>query len=129
MIQSLDLDNNGQVEWKEFACLMADRWLRQDGETDLQLALGLLSTEDDAEVELERVRGLLCKHGEAPLTETEWEQLRELADPNKTGRVSAAAFAALPCWKPSVPPGWVSPRRRASIEQQKRAGSSAGAPK
>ena len=54
VIDELDLDKNGQVEWKEFACLMAERWLRQEGETDMQLALGLMISEedDDAEIQL-----------------------------------------------------------------------------
>ena len=55
VIKSLDLDNNGQIEWREFACLMANRWLKQDGETDMALAIGLLtSEEDDEEVDVER---------------------------------------------------------------------------
>ena len=33
ILKSLDLDQNGQIEWSEFASLMADRWLRQDGGT------------------------------------------------------------------------------------------------
>ena len=50
IITAMDLDHNGQVEWAEFACLMADRWLRSDEDTDMQLAVGLLASgsTDDA---------------------------------------------------------------------------------
>ena len=111
IIKTLDIDNNGQIEWKEFAGLMADRWLRSEGDTDMALALGLLASStnaplqsiDDAEGELidvDRMRDLLCKHGEAPFSATEWDDFIKLADPGKTGRVQAEAFKNLPCWLP-----------------------------
>ena len=45
IIADLDVDNNGKIEWAEFASLMADRWLRKDGATDLKLATGLFVPE------------------------------------------------------------------------------------
>ena len=52
IISSLDLDHNGQIEWGEFAVLMADRWLRQDGETDMDLVLSLFTQEGDDQDEM-----------------------------------------------------------------------------
>jgi len=119
VLNSLDLDSNGQIEWSEFASLMADRWLRQDGDTDMQLALGLLSSgdvdgDDDGDISVERMRELLCSCGEAPLAAAEWEDFKKLADPNATGRVSAKAFKSLPCWQPPPPPPPSASRRGGS---------------
>lgn len=55
IVDHIDLNQNGLVEWKEFAMLMADRWLRQEGETDMQLALGLFAEDEigDAPIQLD----------------------------------------------------------------------------
>ena len=39
---SLDVNENGKVEWHEFSALMADRMLRREGRTDLEQAAHLL---------------------------------------------------------------------------------------
>ena len=109
IIKSLDVDNNGQIEWKEFAGLMADRWLRSEGDTDMALALGLLASssnearsidDSDDDIDVERMKDLMCRHGEAPFSAAEWDDFISLADPGKTGRVSASSFKMLPCWAP-----------------------------
>ena len=100
MISTFDTDQNGQVEWKEFACFMADRWLRQERETDLRLALGMLTEDQESDViELSKLREMLCVHGEEPLSEAEWAELVKMADPDGTGKVSGEAFKAMPCWE------------------------------
>ena len=42
-MSTLDKDKNSQVDWNEFASLMAERWLRQDGEVDLSMAFSMLA--------------------------------------------------------------------------------------
>jgi len=135
IITAMDLDHNGQVEWAEFACLMADRWLRSDEDTDMQLAVGLLASgsTDDArgmeeveEINVERMRSLLCGSGEAPLNEDEWAQFLRVADPNGTGKVSTDAFKAMPCWAPPSAELLLSPRSAAKRRAEGAGG--AGAP-
>ena len=112
IIDTLDMDSNGKIEWAEFASLMADRWLRHEGATDMHLALGLLRPEDgldedddDAEIAVERIGKLLMGAGEKPLIAAEWAEMKQLMDPKGTGRVSVKAFRDLPCWAPPDLPG------------------------
>jgi len=103
VLDQLDIDRNGQIEWKEFAIMMADRWLRQDGETDMALALGLVTDEDD-DIDVDSLKALLCGHGERPLSKEEWAQFMKVADPGSTGTVTAKSFKSLPCWEPPPKP-------------------------
>lgn len=119
IISSLDIDQNGQVEWSEFASLMADRWIRQDGATDLTMAAQLFEGVGDdgerkGEMDLSELRQALCSLGEYPMSDADFEALVRLGDPQGTGRMSVEAFLALPCWEaPSVTSGDMrSPRRR-----------------
>jgi len=106
ILASLDVNNDKRIEWAEFASLMADRWLRQDGDTDMHMALSLLdgnvvAGESDI-MDVNKLKDLLCKNGESPLSKSEWDSLMQLADPQKTGRISLQDFRELPCWR--VPP-------------------------
>ena len=82
LLNSMDLDKNGRVEWNEFALLMADRWIRQDGQTDIEMAMTLfLSESGQGVLDLKKMRELLCTTGEAPLSEEEFDQIAAMADP------------------------------------------------
>ena len=103
LLNSMDLDKNGRVEWNEFALLMADRWIRQDGQTDIEMAMTLfLSESGQGVLDLKKMRELLCTTGEAPLSEEEFDQIAEMADPEGSGKVRSETFKALPCWLPPM---------------------------
>ena len=121
IINSLDIDQNGQVEWSEFASLMADRWIRQDGATDLAMAGQLFEAKGvDGErqgfIDMAFLREQLCTVGESPLTDAEFDQLAKMGDPDNTGRISVEVFMQLPCWQaPKVSTSELrSPRRQTS---------------
>ena len=121
IIRNLDVDQNGQIEWGEFATLMADRWLRQDGETDMELATSLFTVEgDEGMLDVAKMRELLTTLGEAPLDQKEMDQIIALADPKGSGRVSVETFRNLPCWQ--APSLSKSPVKRRTDD-----GSSSGA--
>jgi hypothetical protein len=121
IIRNLDVDQNGQIEWGEFATLMADRWLRQDGETDMELATSLFTVNgDDGMLDVAKMRELLTTLGEAPLDQKEMDQIIALADPKGSGRVSVETFRNLPCWQ--APSLSKSPVKRRTDD-----GSSSGA--
>ena len=52
IFHALDVDANGVIEWDEFSALMANRWLGQDGETDIDAAALLFA--DDSDVSARR---------------------------------------------------------------------------
>jgi len=100
---ALDVDDNGEVEWAEFSALMANRWLGQDGEVDLEHAAALFVDEHDPEgntLSVQKIRELLGSQGEKPLDQAEMDALIALADPRGTGRVPVEDFLALDCWVP-----------------------------
>jgi hypothetical protein len=105
---------------------MADRWLRQDGETDMELAANLFTVAgDESMLDIAKMRELLTTLGESPLDQKEMDQIVALADPKGSGRVSLETFRSMPCWQvPSLSdkfPGFGGVKRRED------AGSSSGA--
>jgi len=119
----LDTDRSGCVEWDEFAAMMADRWLRMDGTTDMNMALEQVlhqcktdEEEDDEpfDMKMSQVKELMCSCGEKPFTDEEWNAFVQAADPGGTGRMSAAAFKAMHCWN-AAPPNLPSPPKRLSV--------------
>lgn len=114
ILTAVDVDQNNQIEWTEFSALMADRWLRQDGDVDMELAVSLfkISDEDDL-LDVNRMREYLTTIGEAPLDASEVDQIVAMADPKGTGRMTTETFRTLPCWQP--PPMTESSMKAASI--------------
>lgn len=127
IIRNLDVDQNGQIEWGEFATLMADRWLRQDGETDMELAANLFTVAgDESMLDVAKMRELLTTLGESPLSQKDMDQIVALADPKGSGRVSLETFRSLPCWQvPTNLADKLSPGGGAKRREE--AGSSSGA--
>ena len=72
------------------------------------------SEEDQTQIDIERMRDLLCNYGESPLSDDEWTALISMADPQKSGTVSAETLKELPCWASNLPPAVASPRRKQS---------------
>jgi len=100
---ALDVDSNGEIEWDEFSALMANRWLGQDGEVDLEHAAALFVDDNDGDgslLSIDKMRELLGHHGEHPLSPSELNELFALADPSGSGLVTSEDFLALDCWVP-----------------------------
>jgi len=103
IFHALDVDANGVIEWDEFSALMANRWLGQDGETDIDAAALLFADDSDPSgtmLSTQKMRELLGNHGDIKLKVDELDDLIKMADPTGSGRVSSQAFKALPCWQP-----------------------------
>ena len=101
LLSCLDKSGNGTVEWSEFATAVAEKWLAQDGDADIQMAVGIMSSKKDtSQIDLNTMRNLMCNHGDSPLSSAEWEEFLKMVDPGSTGNVSAESFRALPCWNP-----------------------------
>ena len=124
IIRNLDVDQNGQIEWGEFATLMADRWLRQDGETDMELAANLFTVAgDESMLDVAKMRELLTTLGESP--EPEGHGPDRSRRPEGKRAVSLETFRSLPCWQ--VPTNWrissargAAPRGGGSGQQRRR---------
>jgi len=100
IMQALDVDGNGVIEWSEFSALMAHRWLGgQEGRMDIEHATAIFTTSSEM-VDVNKLRSFLGGMGDNPLSAKELSDFVKLADPHGRGRVPLAEFLALPCWDP-----------------------------
>jgi len=99
IINAIDLDHNGQVEFSEFAAVMARRLLEQEGQAEIAMALQLFEPLEGTQVEVPHLQELLTSTGCNPLSEQEFAQLMKVADPQGTGTLDYERFKRLPCWE------------------------------
>jgi len=101
ILEQIDLDHNGQVEFSEFAAVMAKRLLEEEGAAEIQMALAVFEPRqgEGENVEMPRLQELLTTTGVSPLREAEYAQFLTVADPTGSGSLPFEHFRKLPCWE------------------------------
>jgi len=102
LINSVDVDGNGMIEFDEFVGIMAERMLRVDSNAEVEQAFGLFDDESGF-VDVEEIRRTFTQMGSNPLPQEECDKLIAMLHPDAQGRVSMDAFKRLDCWHVPLP--------------------------
>ena len=100
LLASVGATRSTYLDYTRFGIAMANRILQYDAEEEVRQAFKLLFHHDDdaSLVQLSHVRELLTSAGSLPLSEHEIDELFQLADPGRCGRVSIETLERLECW-------------------------------
>ena len=98
LIEGVDTDGNGMIEFDEFIGIMASRMLKTDGEGELEQALSMFDN-GTGFLPVEQMRKVLSEMGSSHLNDAELDELVKLMPTDAQGRVSMEAFRALDCWR------------------------------
>ena len=129
LIESVDFDNNGKIEFEEFATLMARRMLISDGDYELKQAFKIFDVDDNGRLSVEEIRSMFT-HNNNPfnpqsLEPYEVDELVRLSDPDGNGWVTLDEFVNMPCWQ--LPPLPARQRKLGRRPTQSGAGNSSAA--
>jgi len=96
----LDRNNDGQIDFLEFARAWWEREVSQDQADmmlELDLAFQVLDRDGSGVISATELRELLTTVGEK-MTDVEVDELLAEADTDRSGTISLAEFKELPCW-------------------------------
>ena len=98
--------DNGQIDFREFAVLMRDRFgVIEYQEMAVREAFQLLDRDGNGYIDYDELRAVLLDKGET-LTEEEFQRVIEELDANKDGRIEyegeAAVYVDPPLWQDRV---------------------------
>ena len=101
MVESIDLNNDGKVDFEEFAQVW---WAREkasaevDWDTELEFAFQMLNADGDGQVSVQELRRMLTTTGNA-LSDEEVEELLRECDLDADGALTRAEFKGMKCWR------------------------------
>merc|ERR1712113_674377 len=98
ILQSVDIDRSGKIEFGEFVLIMAKRILETDGQAELELAFKLLDRDGNGYILADEASKLLTTTGQ-PFTEAEMRLFMSMVDVSSDGRISKDEFRGMECWK------------------------------
>lgn len=114
---SVDADNNGTIEFDEFVRMMANRMLKSDGTTELQMAFEVLfeqHVDEHGWLQVATIRQVLTQIGANQLSDAEVDRMvRELGGA-VDGAVPFSKFREHHCWDLCLPGGDVVSLRHGS---------------
>jgi len=103
MMQSVDTDNSGKIEYDEFALIMAKRILETDGQVELDMAFKLFDKDGNGYITKEEAIKMLTTTGQ-PFTTAEMDMFLSMVDVSADGRIGEDEFRKMDCWKiPEIP--------------------------
>jgi len=102
-VRQVDASGNGKIEFDEFVALMAKRMLTVDGPKEINLAFQVFDRDHSGNLEIDEIRELLTTIGD-PLSATEFNEFRRMADPDNSGSITKEEFRTLACWGVGVLP-------------------------
>jgi len=139
MLDAIDLDHNGKIDFPEFVLIMAKRILEEDGkvwsssaasvnpssaispqdatpmlQAEIECAFRLLDEDNRGKVKVEEVKTLLMKAGKV-FTHEEADLFALSCPADENGEMTLEAFLSMDCWK--LPPLHCKPSRKAGWQK------------
>mmetsp|Transcript_3511 Transcript_3511/g.10816 ORF Transcript_3511/g.10816 Transcript_3511/m.10816 type:complete len:245 (-) Transcript_3511:122-856(-) len=114
MLDAIDLDHNGKIDFPEFVLIMAKRILEEDGKAEIECAFRLLDEDNRGKVKVEEVKTLLMKAGKV-FTHEEADLFALSCPADENGEMTLEAFLSMDCWK--LPPLHCKPSRKAGWQK------------
>ena len=87
MVDEVDEDGSGEIEFDEFLGLMSKQMLNSDVVYTMEKAFDIWDTDHDGRITAEQIRSILVRIPEQP-TEDEIQELLDLADSDRDGMVN-----------------------------------------
>ncbi|RDB26625.1 Calmodulin [Hypsizygus marmoreus] len=91
MINEVDVDRNGTIDFKEFLNMMARSLQDMDGDTEMALAFQVFDKDRSGKISAAELKQVMLSLGE-PLTDREIEAMMQEADVNGDGEISLQEF-------------------------------------
>ena len=92
MINEVDVDGNGQVEFAEFVILMTNKVKEMSKEEEINEAFNVLDKEKDGHISVKELKYFMRKVAHIKLSSEEAEAMVEFADGDEDGLVSFEDF-------------------------------------
>lgn len=110
MINEVDADNNGTIDFPEFLTMMARKMKDTDSEEEIREAFKVFDRDNNGFISAAELRHVMTSIGEK-LTDDEVDEMIREADQDGDGRIDCA-FSPLPSsftvtWPPSLGLTWV----------------------
>ncbi|KAJ3675589.1 hypothetical protein LUZ60_004631 [Juncus effusus] len=94
MINEVDRDNNGTVEFSEFLILMSKKFKENDSQDELREAFNVFDKDHNGFISASELRGVLMNLGQT-ISEDEVNEMIKEADANGDGQVDYAEFVKM----------------------------------
>jgi calmodulin len=94
MVNQVDLDGNGTIEFDEFLYMMSRQMRDGDTEEDIKAAFRVFDKDGDGKITTAELTHIMNNLGE-PLTQEEVDEMIAQADTNKDGIIDYAEFVHL----------------------------------
>ena len=94
LMQEMDTDENGTVEFAEFLAMMARRLMLSDNEEEILQAFKVFDKDGNGVLSAQELTGVLTTLGEK-LSPEECQELLELADQDHDGQIDYREFVKL----------------------------------
>lgn len=97
LIEGVDKDGNGMIEFDEFVGIMAQRMVRTDDD-EIDQAFSLLD-DGSGSVSVSKIKSILCEMGSSRLSSEEVDDMVKLiGTPDANGNISFETFRKAECW-------------------------------
>lgn len=87
MINEVDADGNGTIEFSEFLTLMAKKMHDQDSEVELKAAFKVFDTDGNGTISRQELKQVMAKLGEK-LSDADVDEMMKEADGNGDGQIN-----------------------------------------
>jgi calmodulin len=94
MMNEMDADNDGNVDFAEFLAMMARRLMLSDNEEEILEAFKVFDKDNNGELSAQELKAVLTTLGEK-LTPEECDEILELADKDHDGVINYREFVRL----------------------------------
>jgi Ca2+-binding EF-hand superfamily protein len=94
MMQEMDIDGNGEVDFAEFLALMAKRFMKSDNEEEIIEAFKVFDVDKNGEISAEELTNVLMSLGEK-LTREECDEIMKIADTDGDHSINYREFVKL----------------------------------
>ena len=92
MINEVDVDGNGTVEFAEFVILMTNKVKEMSRQEEMEEAFRVLDKEKDGHINIKELKYFMCKVAHIKLSSEEAEAMIEFADSDEDGLVTLDDF-------------------------------------
>ncbi|PAA85820.1 hypothetical protein BOX15_Mlig005972g2 [Macrostomum lignano] len=93
MIQSVDIDGNGEIDFPEFMAMMAEKLQDTNSEQEIIAAFQAFDRDGNGYLSREELQGILMHFGENSMTEEDITEMISAADRNADGKIQYEEFA------------------------------------